>query len=423
MMGSPEDEEDRSDAETQHEVTLTQPFALGRVPVTQALWEAVTGENPSWYTEGDDAPQRPVETVSWFDAVRFCNALSEASGLSPAYTIGKGDEPSVRCDFTAPGFRLPTEAEWEYAVRSADAPVTYEDVVSEPPGDDPQPVGGDRPTRWGFHDVGALCEWCWDLYGAYPKRTVSDPRGAARGSMRVSRGGVLLSTRLQSYPYSSEERGGLRLARTLPAAMSNPNAADEGAPVPPLPRAAAPSADFDLTAFQKATKSLHDAVHALGWLSFTRHQAILRYCFPSLEKFSWDFDNAAWSNDQITLTGEFTAHFEDGSEVALGVLEDWRETIPPQPIMPDTFEALRPHACVDLSAEHARLVADSVAAFLEHYEGDADTMEAALDSVANVRDNSLGLPDLLKDWSSPAIPWPPAPPEEAKKPSSRKKKR
>ena len=117
-MGSPEDEADRNDDETQHEVTLTRGFALGVFPVTQALWEAVTGENPSGFQDGDDAPQRPAEKVSWFDAVRFCNALSAKVGLAPAYTIGEGDEPSVTCDFGATGFRLPTESESEYAARS-----------------------------------------------------------------------------------------------------------------------------------------------------------------------------------------------------------------------------------------------------------------------------------------------------------------
>ena len=243
-MGSPEDEADRDDIEVQHEVTLTRGFALGVVPVTQALWEAVTGENPSEYQDGEDASQRPVENVSWFDAVRFCNALSAKLGLAPAYTIGEGDAPAVTCDFGATGFRLPTEAEWEYAARSGgDAFVYagsdelaevgwYDDTEHEDEGEEvsptsidcPQPVAGKRSTRWGVYDLsGNVWEWCWDVYGDYAECEATDPTGVLSGPLRVRRGGSWYGTAVYARAAyrdgsSPGDRGGLlglRLSRTI----------------------------------------------------------------------------------------------------------------------------------------------------------------------------------------------------------------
>ena len=240
-MGSPEDEADRSDYEVQHEVTLTRGFAMGVVPVTQALWEAVTGENPSEHQDGDDAPQRPVETVSWFDAVRFCNALSAKLGLAAAYTI---DEPAVTCNFGATGFRLPTEAEWEYAARSGgdafvyagsddlDEVGWYDDSECDDEGEEgspasidcPQPVGGKRPTRWGLYDLsGNVWEWCWDRWVYCSTECTTDPVGADEGPFRVYRGGSWLNaaglaraaSRDRFYPGDRTGSLGLRLSRTI----------------------------------------------------------------------------------------------------------------------------------------------------------------------------------------------------------------
>jgi formylglycine-generating enzyme required for sulfatase activity len=108
LMGSPESEKDRDSHETQHSVTLTRGFYMGVHPVTQAQYEAVTGTNPSQF-KGDTLP---VESVSWEDAVKFCNALSKKEGKTPCYMEGTWTTVPG-----ADGYRLPTEAEWEYAAR------------------------------------------------------------------------------------------------------------------------------------------------------------------------------------------------------------------------------------------------------------------------------------------------------------------
>jgi formylglycine-generating enzyme required for sulfatase activity len=106
----------RGDEKPIHEVTLS-GFQLSATPVTQGQYEAIMGENPSKFKGEIDSVNRPVEHVSWFDAVRFCNKLSEKQGLKSAYLIGSGAKPTVSRVTGADGFRLPTEAEWEYAAR------------------------------------------------------------------------------------------------------------------------------------------------------------------------------------------------------------------------------------------------------------------------------------------------------------------
>jgi formylglycine-generating enzyme required for sulfatase activity len=232
-MGSPPSEPNRRDDEPQHEVRLTRAYAMATTPVTQALYQAVMGANPSWFKDGAEAPQRPVEQVrSWYDAVRFCNALSVKVGLRPAYTIGGGDAPEVTPLLSADGFRLPTEAEWECAARAgtAHAYAGGDDLdalgwYDENSGDTTHAVGQKRANVWGLHDMsGHVWEWVSDWHGAYPNGSVTDPQGAPSGSDRVFRGGGWYNSARNARvafrggygPGSRLDFVGFRLARTVP---------------------------------------------------------------------------------------------------------------------------------------------------------------------------------------------------------------
>ncbi|MEC8555072.1 MAG: formylglycine-generating enzyme family protein [Planctomycetota bacterium] len=163
-----------------HQVTLSQPFMLGVYEVTQEQYERVMGVNPSEFK----GPQNPVEKVSWEDAVEFCQKLS---ALPEERSAGRV-------------YRLPTEAEWEYACR-AGTTTDYsfgDDAVSldkyawygKNSGRETHPVGQKQPNAWGLYDMhGNVFEWCADGYGDYPSDAVTDPTGAKSGSSRVLRGG------------------------------------------------------------------------------------------------------------------------------------------------------------------------------------------------------------------------------------------
>ena len=213
MMGSPDtDKEAGIEEKPQHRVRISKSFYLGVYEVTQAQYKAVMGYNPSSFppngdgkdkVAGQSTDQYPVDFVSWFDAVTFCNKLSAKEGRRPFYEI---DDKYVRVpDWNGPGYRLPTEAEWEHACRAnASTPTRY------PLGDDAaqldeygwfqfnsshaHPVGRKKPNGFGLHDMhGNVWEWCWDWYGEgyYKQSREDDPTGpAARvGLSRVARGG------------------------------------------------------------------------------------------------------------------------------------------------------------------------------------------------------------------------------------------
>ena len=164
----------------QHRVTHTKSFHLGQTEVTQGQWKAVMGTTPwkdrSAVNEGDDYP---ATYVSWDDAVEFCRKLSEKEGVE---------------------YRLPTEAEWEYACRAGTTTLySFGDDesqlgeyawYSETTDDGTHIVGQKKPNPWGLFDMhGNMFEWCQDNYGEYPSGDVTDPVGAASGSLRVRRGG------------------------------------------------------------------------------------------------------------------------------------------------------------------------------------------------------------------------------------------
>ncbi len=243
VMGSPEGEAGRYPDERQHEVTLSQGFWMGRYEVTQGEWEAVMGVGSNLSEFHLCGPQCPVERVSWYDVREFIRKLN-------AKEAGSGYE-----------YRLPTEAEWEYAARAGttaatpegdlrilgeyNAPVldgqawylgnsgvTYEGAGDCPGWEERQyeaercgthPVGMKLPNAWGLHDMlGNVWEWVGDWHGEYPSGSVTDPAGPRTGSYRVNRGGswsygariVRSAFRNFHSPGSRSSLIGFRLVRT-----------------------------------------------------------------------------------------------------------------------------------------------------------------------------------------------------------------
>ena len=197
-----------------HYVTLSS-FSIGETEVTQELWEAVMGSNPSYF---NDDPQRPVEMVSWQDCQLFIEQLNELTGKN---------------------FRLPTEAEWEFAARGGNQSMTnkyagsgfvdnvawyWNDIPSQHsgnPGYGTQPVGTKMPNELGLYDMsGNVWEWCQDWYGSYTSGDQIDPTGPYAGTFRIFRGGswsrsaesCRVSYRNFNYPSSKDETMGLRIA-------------------------------------------------------------------------------------------------------------------------------------------------------------------------------------------------------------------
>jgi formylglycine-generating enzyme required for sulfatase activity len=188
MMGSPASEQGRIHGETQHEVTISEDYYLGVFEVTQGQYEKVMGTNPSYFQKRvigkSDSSMYPVEKVSWEDAVEFCKKLSELPEEKKAGRV----------------YRLPTEAEWEYACRAGSKAAysfganskTLGDYAwfGESSGSQTHPVGEKKANAWGLYDMhGNVWEWCSDWYGKYPKGSVSDPSGPSEGWDRVGRGG------------------------------------------------------------------------------------------------------------------------------------------------------------------------------------------------------------------------------------------
>ncbi|MCL1931984.1 MAG: SUMF1/EgtB/PvdO family nonheme iron enzyme [Treponema sp.] len=205
-MGSPANEPRRGDNEGPQRQVTVGSFYMGKYEVTQKEYQEVMGTNPSNF-KGDNLP---VEKVSWYDAIEYCNARSRKEGLTPAYTIDKSRKDTnnthnlddvkwvVTWNRNVNGYRLPTEAEWEYACRAGTttayntgASITNNTGwYSDNSGSTTHPVGQKSANAWGLYDMhGNVWEWCWDWYGNYPSGAQTDPVGASSGSFRVYRGG------------------------------------------------------------------------------------------------------------------------------------------------------------------------------------------------------------------------------------------
>lgn len=206
-----------------HDVVLPS-FLMGYTEVTQSMWNEVMGSNPS-VRPGNNYP---VTNVSWYQVLEFCNALSLRDGFDPVYKINK-DFPdannasdfdslrySVSCNWQASGYRLPTEAEWEFAARCGDSGNSLQYSGSNNlnevgwfdgnSGKQVREVATKTPNSWGFFDLsGNVFEWCWDYWGPYFKERQIHPKGAISGSYRVARGGSWMS---ESDPCSNTARGG-----------------------------------------------------------------------------------------------------------------------------------------------------------------------------------------------------------------------
>jgi len=193
-----------------HEVTVSS-FYIGKTEVTQGLWKSVMNNSPSLFV-GDN---RPVENVSWYNIVEFCNKLSEKEGLQKAYS---GSGRSISCDFNSNGYRLPTEAEWEYAARGGKKSKGYQysgsnnlnEVAwnSSNSGSRTHEVGAKQPNELGLYDmIGNVGEWCWDPFFSHSRVL----RGGSWGSDAEY---ISVAIRISEDPLKNDFRCGFRLART-----------------------------------------------------------------------------------------------------------------------------------------------------------------------------------------------------------------
>lgn len=274
MMGLPSPEEGKQHMaekgtifEKPQHMVLIRAFWMGANEVTQHQYQSIMGGNPSASNRGV-GPNFPVNKVSWYDALVFCNRLSIKEGLKPVYTIRGSSDPTlwgnapttenddwnaVVMDLNANGYRLPTEAEWEYACRAnTKSAYAFGDAITESQAnfdnstkeigdfrvmsnknaklERTQPVGSYKANGWGLYDMhGNLAEWCWDKFDRYPayEPLTQNPVGPSKWTSilknRVIRGGswssygefVRSASRLPSSPESRNESLGFRLARSI----------------------------------------------------------------------------------------------------------------------------------------------------------------------------------------------------------------
>jgi formylglycine-generating enzyme len=182
-------------------ITISKTFLMSKYEITQAQWKAMMTNNPSTYKSDN----YPVYGISWIEAVYFCNYISEKLGFEKCYQI---DGVNTKCDFSANGFRLPTEAEWEYAARAGTQTNYYNgDSESGLPQiawyyssvdslEHPKTIGGKAPNAFGLYDItGNIAEFCWDWWSLeYNPSDTIDPKGASTGAGHILRGGAWITS-------------------------------------------------------------------------------------------------------------------------------------------------------------------------------------------------------------------------------------
>ena len=256
-MGSPKTEKERKQDEVEHLVRITRPFLIARHEVTQDEYHAVVGDRPSWFfIDKGRSGSFPVASVTWFDSLRYCNLLSQRRGLEHYYEITEIKRKGTAIIAAqvkvlgGNGYRLPTEAEWEYACRAGTATphhfgtlardsrvnkrgnfrysltVPTYGLAFHSPGMTRE-VGKYIRNPWGLYDMhGNVAEWCWDWYDKsyYSNSPKADPTGPASGVHRVLRGGSYLvsehncrsAARFWSHPAETKFYIGFRVARDAP---------------------------------------------------------------------------------------------------------------------------------------------------------------------------------------------------------------
>lgn len=224
-MGSEIEDVDRTEDELRHRVVLSQPFLMGQTEVTQDLYMLVTGQKPARYKD----KYKPIESVSWYEAVDFCNQLSIIEGLSPCYDID-GDYVGWKAGLACSGYRLPTEAEWEYAARAgkdsfyAGGNDTTRIWYTKTSKGQTEAVAQKPSNAWRLFDMsGNVSEWVWDYYGTYSVENFRDPKGPIEGTRRVVRGGdwmhiarlARVQTRQESPPARRSAYIGFRIVQSI----------------------------------------------------------------------------------------------------------------------------------------------------------------------------------------------------------------